>query len=134
MAMFDIKSLDVAKHAEAGLEVPILDPRDKSPTGITIKVLGVFAPRFKELLQQARKRDELAKKTLVGRAVSDARNDEDEIAELLAEVTIDWSGMVEAGKEVPFSKGEAERIYAKYQIIRQQVFDAALDVANFVRG
>jgi hypothetical protein len=124
---FDIERLDVATHAEEGVEVAIINPKDKSDTEIRIKVLGVFAPRFKELLRQAKRRDETSKK-------GSSDNDEAEVAELLAEVTLGWANMFEAGKEVVFSAAEAKRIYSKYSLIRQQVFDAALDVANFVRG
>jgi len=130
--MFDIEKLDVDKHAEDGVDVHIINPANKSDTGVVIRVLGVFAPRFKELLRQARSKRELAKKaTAPG---DEAKDDVTEVAEMLADVTLTWSGVSEAGQEIPFSKSNAVRVYGKYSIIRGQVFDAALDVANFVRG
>ena len=132
--MFELSNLDVSVHAEQGVEVQIINPKDDTPTGIAIKVLGVFAPRFKELLRQAKRRDEIAKKNPVAKAVSEAAGDDEEIAGLLAEVTLGWSGLQENGKEVVFSKSEAVRIYTRYVLVRQQVFNASLDVSNFVKG
>jgi len=132
--MFELSNLDVSVHAEQGVEVQIINPRDDTPTGIVIKVLGVFAPRFKELLRQAKRRDEIAKKNPVAKAVNDAAGDDEEIAILLAEVTLGWTGLQEYGKDIPFSKSEAVRIYTHYVLVRQQVFNAALDVSNFVKG
>jgi hypothetical protein len=124
-AMFDITRLDVTRYAEEGVDVHIINPADKSDTGVVIKVMGVFAPRFKELLRKARKTDETNKS---------AGNDEAAVAEMLAEVTLGWNGVVENGKSLAFSREEASRVYQKYALIRSQVFDAALDVANFVKG
>ena len=55
------------------------------------------------------------------------------MADLLAEVTLGWT-MNEGGVYLTFSRQEALRVYRKYTLIRTQVFNAALDVANFVRG
>jgi len=49
-------------------------------------------------------------------------------------VTLGWTGLQEYGKDIPFSKSEAVRIYTHYVLVRQQVFNAALDVSNFVKG
>ena len=132
--MFELSNLDVSVHSEQGIDVNIINPKDDTPTDIVIKVLGVFAPRFKELLRQAKRRDEIAKRNPVAKAVVESTGDDAEIAELLAEVTLGWSGMQENGKDVLFSKPEAVRIYTKYVLVRQQLFNAALDVSNFVKG
>ena len=127
----DISDLDVSVLAESGIEVQIINPRTQEPTGNCVKVMGVFAPRFKELLRQAKKRQEMGRANPVAAAV--AASEEDEVADLLAEVTLGWT-MNEGGVYLTFSRQEALRVYRKYTLIRTQVFNAALDVANFVRG
>ena len=44
---------------------------------------------------------------------------------------IDWRGLSEGGKELPFSKENAERILAKHEWIREQIQEEAGQVVNF---
>lgn len=127
---FDITALDVSSHSEDGVDVPIVNPKTGDKIGLVIKVQGAFSGRFQELMARQKKREALRQKNAVARALAD---DEDDTAEVLAEVTMGWTGMVEAGKDVAFSKAEARRIYTQYPVIRGQVLTAAMDVANFIK-
>ena len=127
---FDISSLDVTAHSESGMDVDIVNPRTGDKIGLVIKVQGAFSSRFQELIARQKKRDALRAKNMVAAAVAD---EDDETPRVLAEVTLGWSGMVENGKEVAFSKPEAVRVYEKYPIIRGQVLNAALNVVNFIK-
>ena len=44
---------------------------------------------------------------------------------------IGWSGIAEDGKEVVFSKDEAERIFLAYPFIREQVMEESNNILNF---
>lgn len=128
---FDITALDVTAHSEDGVDVPIVNPRTGEATGLVIKVQGAFSERFQELMARRKKRQAMREKSAVARAMS--ADDDDDTAEVLAEVTLGWTNMVEAGKDIAFSKAEARRVYEKYPVIRGQVLTAAIDVGNFIK-
>lgn len=125
--MFDITSIDVVAKAEEGIDIVIVNPRTGERTDLEIKVKGVYSSKVRELLAKAVQRDEMRKKS---RMV--AQNSTDDISMLLASVTLGWKNMFERGKELPFSRGEAERIYSEYPLIRGQVWEAVNDVGNFI--
>lgn len=128
--IFDISALDVTSHSEEGTTVEIVNPKSGDKTGIVISVKGAFSARFQEMIARQKKREAMRQKNAVARAVAE---DEDDTSQVLSEVTTGWTGMVENGKDVPFTKAEALRIYERYPVIRGQVLSAVLDVANFIK-
>lgn len=127
----DITTIDVVTSSEEGLEVDIVNPRTGETTDLSIKVKGVYSNQFRELLGKAVQRDEMRKRNKVAAAMSSGTDD---MAILLASVTLGWKNLQEGGKDIPFSKAEAERIYNDYPVIRNQVWEAVNDVGNFISG
>jgi hypothetical protein len=109
----DISKLDVVKLSNEGYQCVIKNPKDGSDTDIVVTIKGVFADSFREDAEKA----DTAEKTCA----------------FLAKFSVDWKGIEEDGKVLEFSVKEAERIYIQYPIIRNQVFNAAWDVRNFIK-
>lgn len=145
LSAFDISSLDVKATSEEGVDIPIFSPKTQLRTGLIIRVQGAFSSRFRELMAKQKQREAIKARSAVARAV--ANDDDDDTAEVLAEVTLGWwtvTGkdaegkdvkipvMIEQGQQLTFSKAEAKRVYQDYALIRGQVLAGAMDVANFI--
>jgi hypothetical protein len=132
-AKFDLVKNSPADSAEAGFEFEITTPAGEK-TGIKIKVRGDQSPAVRNhgrrVYQEIKMKEQQAK-----RRNKEYELDLDEAEEMSAEAaavrTISWSGVVEDGKEVKFSKEEAKRIYMAYEWIRSQVIEQSSNVFNF---
>lgn len=62
--------------------------------------------------------------------VSDEQGEQITVDLLVDEVLLDWRGITEHGKQVPYSKDKA-REYLKMKAFRDMVETAAADIANF---
>jgi glycerol-3-phosphate dehydrogenase len=110
----DISILDVVAISNEGYRCVIRNPKTDKDTNLVIVIKGVYAEGFQE--------------------ASDAADDIPKTCAVLAKYTIGWENLEVDGKSIEFSAKEAERIYSAYPLIRGQVFKAALDVKNFIRG
>lgn len=132
---FDLSKNNFAEVAEAGYEFELKLPGTGEGTGAFITVRGdqsktvkAYARRkyseFKLKEQQAKRR---------GKEVEDITLDEAEELAIESAVirVIDWKGIAENGKDVPFTKENAERIFKEHSWIREAVTEEAGQLLNF---
>lgn len=109
----DISKLDVVKLSNDGFPCVIVNPKTGEKTDLVITVKGSYSDNFRDECELA----DTVEKT----------------AAMLAKYTVGWENLTEEGKAVKFSEKEAERVYARYPLIRGQVLTAAMDVRNFIK-
>jgi hypothetical protein len=132
---FDLSKNNFAEVAEAGYEFELKLPGTGEGTGAFITVRGdqsktvkAYARKkyseFKLKEQQAKRR---------GKEVEDITLDEAEELAIESAVirVIDWKGIAENGKDVPFTKENAERIFKEHSWIREAVTEEAGQLLNF---
>lgn len=131
----DLNQINVTAGAETGafmeLEHPVsgdvlMDEKGK-PMGIELIGTDSAEYRNKQREIQSRRMTKLMK----GKGspiLSDA-----ETCELLASATRGWSGIVENGKDIKFSKQAAVELFTKHVWIREQVDAFIADRGNFLK-
>jgi hypothetical protein len=121
----DLKKLDTRAGAETGCTVTINDVAGR-PTDIVIRVRGSDSVAYRDKLQEIQRRQRLEGKAApAGDAMPAA-------VELCAACTIGWDGLNDDGHMVVCSEATAQRIYAEYPVIHEQVLQAVLERANFL--
>jgi hypothetical protein len=135
--MIDLTSLDTTEACNAGADVEIRHPVTNAPTGITVRVLGRDSDTFKQytrdLLNTRMRREAMAQK----RGKDDPRTVEiveQENLGLLVACTVGWSGVTEAGTEVPFTEANVQAVYKKYPVIYDQVNEAIGALELFLKN
>jgi hypothetical protein len=132
--MLDLSKNNPAEIAEAGFEFNIVLP-DGTETDAKIKVRGRNSPVVKaharKVFKELQMKEQAARRR--GKEAEDLSLEEaEELAVRNAVVRIiSWSGIAEDGKEIAFSKEEAERILTKYTFIREQVMEESDNILNF---
>lgn len=135
--MLDLAKNDPSKQAEAGYTFNVVLP-DGSQSDAKITVRGVNSPIVKNYIrrvyQEFKVKEQQAKRR--GREVEDPTPEEAEqfAAESAAIRIIGWEGIGEEGKEIKFSKEEAERILKAYPFLRDQVMEASDNIFNFSKS
>ena len=135
--MLDLAKNDPSKQAEAGYTFNVVLP-DGSQSDAKITVRGVNSPIVKNYIrrvyQEFNVKEQQAKRR--GREVEDPTPEEAEqfAAESAAIRIIGWEGIGEEGKEIKFSKEEAERILKAYPFLRDQVMEASDNIFNFSKS
>lgn len=132
--MFDLSKQDPGLKAEAGYEF-VLELPDGTPTDVKIKVRGAMSKVVQSHQRQLYREKQLKDKM----AARKNKLAEDPTIEELEEMTsraaavrvISWSGLAEDGKEIPFSKENAEDLFQRYGWIRHQVLEVSDDLTNF---
>lgn len=112
----DLKNFDISA-GETGVELTILDP-DNKPTDIKIKVLSFHSRKGREVFMNTVKENKSAAQSTL---------------EVMAGLTVGWSGISENGKELKFSPDEARRIYETYPLIANQVERFVENARNFLK-
>ncbi len=132
----DLSNIDIDKFAEAGAVMELEHPatgdvllHEGAP--ITITVLGTDSKTWRNK-QREYQRQRIAKMSRSKKNVDLLISDED-ACNLLAECTIDWTGIIVDGKAIKFSKDAAVDLYSKYNWIREQVDAFIGDRANFLK-
>lgn len=133
-------SFDLSKHnyteiAEAGYEFELKLPGTGEGTGVFITVRGdqsktvkAFARKkyaeFKLREQQAKRR---------GKEAEDMTLEEAEELSIESAIVrvIGWKNLTENGKDVVFSKENAERIFKDFAWVKDQVMEEAGQLLNF---
>ena len=130
---YDISKQNPAKLAEVGHEFEVTTPTGDK-TGIKITVRGDQSPVVKnhgrKVYQEMKLKEQQAK-----RRGKEYELDLDEADQMSAEAAairiIGWTGLVEDGKEIKFSKDEAVRICAEYSFVKEQVLEQSSNVYSF---
>lgn len=130
---YDISKQNPAKLAEVGHEFEVTTPAGDK-TGIKITVRGDQSPVVKnhgrKVYQEMKLKEQQAK-----RRGKEYELDLDEADQMSAEAAairiMGWTGLVEDGKEIKFSKDEAVRICAEYSFVKEQVLEQSSNVYSF---
>lgn len=136
--MFDLSVFDSKTAANTGavmhLELPDGSLAYNEDTPVTITLLGYESDKSKKLVVQ-----QLRKKRLQGKGkreqeitLETLEQSEQEDADMLAELTVSWTGFEEKGKALPCDKETARHVYLTYSRIRKQALDFLRNDSNFV--
>lgn len=131
---------DLAKHnyteiAEAGYEFELKLPGTGEGTGVFITVRGDQSKTVKAFgrkkYSEFKLREQQAKRR--GKDVEDMTLEEAEELSIESAIVrvIGWKNITENGKEVPFTKENAERIFKEYSWIKDQVMEESGQLLNF---
>ena len=131
---------DLAKHnyteiAEAGYEFELKLPGTGEGTGVFITVRGDQSKTVKAFgrkkYSEFKLREQQAKRR--GKDVEDMTLEEAEELSVESAIVrvIGWKNITENGKDVPFTKENAERIFKEYSWIKDQVMEEAGQLLNF---
>lgn len=134
--MFDLSKNNLSAKAEAGYEFELEVPGTFEKTGAFITVRGDQSPAVKAFgrrkFQELQQRQKMAK-----RKGKEDDLDLDEAEEMAVEAAtvrvISWKGLAEDGKELPFTKENAERILKDHPWIREAIMEASSDLSNFMK-
>lgn len=143
----DLSTLDTVAGSEAGFELELCRPDTQEPVGVYITVLGRDSERFRKT-QAEHNRRRMAKMQKSGtlRVNLTSEELERETIELLVACTVSWRTEDERGerdtsKPVIRIKGEeldctpenAARLYRQWPWVKEQVDQAVVDRANFLK-
>ena len=121
----ELKKLDTRAGAETGCTLTINDVKGK-PTDIVIRLRGSDSVAYRDKLQEIQRRQRIEGKA------SPSADSTAAAVELCAACTIGWEGILDGGAPLVFSEATAQRIYAEYPVIHEQVLQTILDRANFL--
>lgn len=131
----DLAKTNLADAADAGYEFEIKLPGSGEGTGAFVTVRGEMSKTVKAYARQKFRefqlREQQAKRR--GKTVDDLTLEEAEEMAVESAVVrvIGWRGITENGKEVAFSKENAERIFTEHSWIREQVMEESNQILNF---
>lgn len=132
----DLAKLDLTEHANNGATMEVVHPitneklLDSNGFPVTVTLLGADSTKMRQEMSDRAKR-QLAKKQQSVRTIDEA---EKLSAELLATITVGWSGFTENGEVIECNRENAIRLYTKYSWLRQQVDAFTTDRANFYKA
>lgn len=122
----DLSAFDVASASEKGADLVIKDWRTGQPSDVVFRIIGRDSPSV------AAKMRELDKRESAGEKIDQERRG----VELLAAVTVGWSGLTVDGEPYEYSHERALELYANpaSATIAEQVGPFALSRVNFARN
>lgn len=121
----ELAKLCTADAHEQGAAVDIAHPVTGEKTDVKITIRGVDSASFRKITRDHRKK--LAEKGSEERL-------EELSCDMLASLTIGWSGITQDGEPVPFTTDAARTLYMKSPGIREQVDKFVVDRRNFTTG
>lgn len=133
--MLDLTKTNLSQAAETGYEFEVRLPGTLEATGAFITVRGDQSPTVKTYgkrkYQEFKVREQAAKRR--GRDAEDLTLDEAEELAIESAIVrvISWRGITEGGKEVPFTKENAARIFKEHSWIREAVMEESSQLLNF---
>ena len=132
----DLAKLDLTEHANNGATMDVMHPITGEPLldangfPVTVTLLGADSTKMRQEMSNRAKK-QLASKS---KPVNNIEEAEKLSAELLAVITVSWSGITENGQEIECNRENAIKVYTKYSWLRQQVDAFTTDRANFYKA
>ncbi len=132
---FDLAKNNFGEAAEVGYEFELKLLGTGESTGAFITVRGDQSKTVKAYARKKfaefRLKEQQAKRR--GKDPEDMSLDEAEELSIESAIVrvIDWKGITEGGKAVPFTKENAERIFKEHSWIKDQVMEEASQILNF---
>lgn len=131
----DLAKTNLAEAADAGYEFELKLPGSGLPTGAFVTVRGEMSKTVKNYARQKFREFQLKEQQAKrrGKESDDLTIEEAEelgIANAIVRV-ISWRGITDSGKEVPFTKENAENVFREHSWIRDQVMEEAGQLLNF---
>lgn len=131
----DLAKTNLAEAADAGYEFEIKLPGSGEGTGAFITVRGEMSKTVKAYARQKFREFQLKEQQAKRRGKQADEMTLEEAEEMAVESAvvrvIGWRGITENGKEVAFSKENAERIFTEHSWIREQVMEESGQLLNF---
>lgn len=124
----EVGSLYTVEASEQGAEVQIRDPRTRKPLDVFIRVKGIDSKDFREC---KRRRQKVELEAMAENRDFDA---EDLNLQMLVDLTIDWRGLMDEGKEYTYSPERCRKLYEQSPAIREQVDVFIANRRNFTNG
>ena len=121
----DIRRFDSVTRAEAGVELELIDPVTKSASGASLILYGADSSIYKGIEKEI-----VARNKARGRAPSPDELAEDSL-ERIARMTKGWQGLLDGGKEIPFSVEKAREVYRTYPELADRAASFIFNRANF---
>lgn len=131
---FDLVKQDFNKAAEAGFTFDLKLPTGES-SGAKLTVIGDMSPTVKaysrKKFAEYQMKQSIAKRK--GKEMDDLSLEEAEDLAVEAALIrlINWTGIQESGKDVPFTKEKAREVLAQHGWVREAVMAEAADLTNF---
>lgn len=124
---------DISKAKAEELEVAEIAIYDKSgePTGIKIQVYSPDSEKYRKASMKVR--NNTLKFVRKNNGTTAERIEADGI-EILANVTVGWSGIENNGQPWQYSVENARKLYTDFPFIREQVDEFVGDRKNFING
>jgi hypothetical protein len=130
----DLSVTNLPAIHEAGYEFELVHPGTKEPLGAFVKVRGDMSKVVREHLRKRYNEIQLQQK-IAARRKQEVETTLEEYEDLAIQDAvlrvIGWKGIQEEGKDVPFNTENGERILRAHAWIREQIQEAAGEVANF---
>jgi len=126
----EISKLATAEAHSEGAECNITDPLTNKPTDVFIKIMGADS---KDWRAQKKKQTNAVMNARAGGKSEDIDFDAMDVDALVA-VTIGWRGILENGKDYPFSKKNARRLYENSPAVVNQLLAFLSNGANCTKG
>lgn len=131
----DLAKTNLSEAADAGYEFEIKLPGSGEGTGAFITVRGEMSKTVKAYARQKFREFQLKEQQAKRRGKANEDLTLEEAEDLAIETAIvrviGWRGITENGKEVAFSKENADRIFREHSWIREQVMEESGQLLNF---
>jgi len=129
---FDLNQFDTSKVSNKGGVLHLKHPVTDAPLFVgdkpcTITLLGTDSDVYRK--RQNETRAQKTRALVKGRDISLT---DEEMINLLAEITIGWGNIIAAGKQLEFSRDAAVQLYTQHTWIREQADEFAGNRANFL--
>lgn len=131
----DFKTLDLTPSAEKGSAMVVRHPvtdedlTDAKGKPVTITLLGNHSREFRQKVDEMSRRQN-KRRNSDNLTLAEA---ERRAAELLAAVTVSWSGVEWEGQKLECNRENAEMLYRELPWVRTQVDEFVGDVGNFFK-
>lgn len=131
----DLAKTNLADAADAGYEFELKLPGTGDPTGAFITVRGEMSKTVKAFSRQKFREFQLKEQQAKRRGKQAEEITIEEAEEMAIESAImrviAWRGITENGKEVLFTKENAEKVFTEHSWIRDQVMEESGQLLNF---